>query len=98
MRFITASTFSQRRSQDYKITTGSREIDQIMAGGVASSSITAGTGVSATGKTQFCHTLAVTCQVFIIKFGSTISLKFNYKCRNVKVSLRNLEGTDRSLI
>jgi hypothetical protein len=45
MRFITASTFSQRRSRDYNITTGSREIDQIMAGGVASSSITAVTGV-----------------------------------------------------
>jgi DNA repair protein RAD51 len=80
MGFITAEAVILQRSNRCKITTGSREIDNILAGGVASSNITEVTGLSATGKTQFCHTLAVTCQVrHILKFLIIITVRLNFK-------------------
>ena len=42
---------------------GSKELDKLLQGGIETGSITEIFGEFRTGKTQLCHTLAVTCQV-----------------------------------
>lgn len=44
-------------------------MDQLLGGGVETGSITEMFGEFRTGKTQLCHTLAVTCQLPIAKGG-----------------------------
>ena len=63
MGFTTATEFHQRRSEIIQLTTGSKELDKLLGGGVETGSITEIFGEFRTGKTQLCHTLAVTCQV-----------------------------------
>ncbi|NXA58665.1 RAD51 protein, partial [Mohoua ochrocephala] len=63
MGFTTATEFHQRRSEIIQITTGSKELDKLLQGGIETGSITELFGEFRTGKTQLCHTLAVTCQV-----------------------------------
>lgn len=63
MGFTTATEFHQRRSEIIQITTGSKELDKLLNGGVETGSITEVFGEFRTGKTQLCHTLAVTCQL-----------------------------------
>ena len=63
MGFTTATEFHQRRSEIIQLTTGSKELDKLLGGGVETGSITEIFGEFRTGKTQICHTLAVTCQV-----------------------------------
>ena len=63
MGFTTATEFHQRRSEIIQITTGSKELDKLLQGGIETGSITEMFGEFRTGKTQICHTLAVTCQV-----------------------------------
>lgn len=63
MGFTTATEFHQKRSELIQLTTGSRELDRLLAGGIETGSITEIFGEFRTGKTQLCHTLAVTCQV-----------------------------------
>ncbi|PVV04488.1 hypothetical protein BB560_001008 [Smittium megazygosporum] len=63
MGFTTASDYHQRRSEMISITTGSTELDKLLAGGVETGSITEVFGEFRTGKSQLCHTLAVTCQL-----------------------------------
>ena len=46
-----------------KITTGSNALDEILGGGVETSSITELFGEFRTGKTQLAHTICVTSQV-----------------------------------
>lgn len=46
-----------------QLTTGSKELDKLLGGGIETGSITEIFGEFRTGKTQLCHTLAVTCQV-----------------------------------
>lgn len=53
----------QRRSELISITTGSKQLDTLLAGGVETGSITEIFGEFRTGKSQICHTLAVTCQL-----------------------------------
>jgi DNA repair protein RAD51 len=48
-----------------KISTGSKDFDDILEGGYETGSITEIYGENRTGKTQLCHTLCVTCQVCI---------------------------------
>jgi DNA repair protein RAD51 len=55
MGFTTATEMHQRRSELISITTGSKQLDTLLAGGIETGSIT--------GKSQLCHTLAVTCQL-----------------------------------
>ncbi|KAL1243711.1 DNA repair protein [Trichinella spiralis] len=43
--------------------TGSKELDKLLQGGIETGSITEVFGEFRTGKTQLCHTLAVTCQL-----------------------------------
>ncbi len=61
--FTTATEFHQKRSEIIQLTTGSKELDKLLQGGIETGSITELFGEFRTGKTQICHTLAVTCQV-----------------------------------
>lgn len=63
MGFTTATEFHLRRSEIITLTTGSSELDKLLGGGLETGSITEIFGEFRTGKTQICHTLAVTCQV-----------------------------------
>jgi DNA repair protein RAD51 len=69
MGFTTATEFHQRRSEIIQLTTGSKELDKLLQGGVETGSITEIFGEFRTGKTQLCHTLAVTCQLPIDNGG-----------------------------
>uniref|UniRef100_A0A2K6BBX3 RAD51 recombinase n=1 Tax=Macaca nemestrina TaxID=9545 RepID=A0A2K6BBX3_MACNE len=69
MGFTTATEFHQRRSEIIQITTGSKELDKLLQGGIETGSITEMFGEFRTGKTQICHTLAVTCQLPIDRGG-----------------------------
>ncbi|KAJ1680240.1 recombinase rad51 [Spiromyces aspiralis] len=63
MGFITATEFHQNRAQMITISTGSKELDKLLGGGIETGSITEIFGEFRTGKSQLCHTLAVTCQL-----------------------------------
>lgn len=63
MGFTTATDIHQKRSEIIQLTTGSKELDRLLGGGIETGSITEIFGEFRTGKTQLCHTLAVTCQV-----------------------------------
>lgn len=63
MGFTTATEFHERRADLVSITTGSTNLDNILGGGMETGSITELYGEFRTGKSQICHTLAVTCQV-----------------------------------
>jgi len=59
-----------RRSQIIQVTTGSKELDKLLQGGIETGSITELFGEFRTGKSQLCHTLAVTCQLPIDMGGA----------------------------
>ena len=61
--FITASEYSTRRLMVQKITTGSKELDKLLGGGIQTMSITEAFGEFRTGKTQISSTLCITCQL-----------------------------------
>ncbi|XP_021364527.1 DNA repair protein RAD51 homolog 1-like [Mizuhopecten yessoensis] len=63
MGFTTATEFHQKRSEIIQVSTGSKELDKLLQGGIETGSITEIFGEFRTGKTQICHTLAVTCQL-----------------------------------
>eukprot|EP01097_Dermamoeba_algensis_P005803 TRINITY_DN3664_c0_g1_i1.p1 TRINITY_DN3664_c0_g1~~TRINITY_DN3664_c0_g1_i1.p1 ORF type:complete len:348 (-),score=66.81 TRINITY_DN3664_c0_g1_i1:79-1122(-) len=63
MGFTTASEFSRNRQELIHVTTGSKELDKLLGGGIETGSITEIFGEFRTGKTQICHTLCVTCQL-----------------------------------
>lgn len=63
MGFTTASEFHHRRSELICLTTGSKQLDTLLGGGIETGSITEVFGEFRTGKSQLCHTLAVTCQL-----------------------------------
>lgn len=63
MGFTTATEYYIKRSEIIRITTGSKELDKLLGGGMETGSITEIFGEFGTGKTQICHTLAVTCQL-----------------------------------
>ncbi|XP_071453981.1 DNA repair protein RAD51 homolog 1 [Hetaerina americana] len=69
MGFTTATEFHQKRSEIIQLTTGSKELDRLLYGGIETGSITELFGEFRTGKTQLCHTLAVTCQLPIDQNG-----------------------------
>eukprot|EP00056_Hartaetosiga_gracilis_P002160 m.51379 g.51379 ORF g.51379 m.51379 type:complete len:338 (-) comp10939_c0_seq3:218-1231(-) len=69
MGFTTASEFHQRRQEIINISCGSKELDNLLQGGIETGSITELFGEFRTGKTQICHTLAVTCQLPIDQGG-----------------------------
>ena len=53
-----------------QVTTGSKELDKLLNGGIETGSITEMFGEFRTGKSQLCHTLAVTCQLPIDMGGA----------------------------
>ncbi len=52
------------------ISTGSRELDNLLGGGIETGSLTEVFGEFRTGKTQLCHTLCVTCQLPLDQGGA----------------------------
>lgn len=69
MGITTASFVHKQRAELISITTGSRNLDKILGCGIETGSITELFGEFRTGKSQLCHTLAVTCQLPISKGG-----------------------------
>lgn len=69
MGFRPASELYLRRKKLVRLTTGCRELDKLLRRGIETGSITEIFGEFRTGKTQICHTLAVTCQLPINKGG-----------------------------
>lgn len=63
MGFSTANEYAKQREEMIKITTGSQELDNLLGGGLESGNLTEVFGEFRTGKTQLCHTLAVTSQL-----------------------------------
>lgn len=63
MGFSSATSFFQKRKSTIYLSTGSEELDKLLQGGIETGSITEIFGEFRTGKTQLCHTLAVTCQL-----------------------------------
>lgn len=63
MGFCSAVDVHEKRKQLIRLTTGSKELDQLLQGGIETGSITEMFGEFRCGKTQLCHTLAVTCQL-----------------------------------
>ncbi|XP_027358876.1 DNA repair protein RAD51 homolog 1-like [Abrus precatorius] len=70
MDFISGSELQAKRNATIQITTGSRELDKILEGGIETGSITELHGEFETGKTQLCLTLCVTCQLPLDKGGA----------------------------
>lgn len=68
--FTTATEFHQKRSELITISTGSKELDKLLGGGFETGSITELFGEARSGKSQLCHTLAVTCQLPIEMGGA----------------------------
>ncbi|KAJ1904583.1 recombinase rad51 [Tieghemiomyces parasiticus] len=63
MGFTTATEFHQKRAELVSISTGAKELDKLLGSGIETGSITEIFGEFRTGKSQLCHTLAVTCQL-----------------------------------
>lgn len=63
MGFTTATEYHSRRSEMITLTTGSKNLDTLLGGGIETGAITEIFGEFRTGKSQICHTLAVTCQL-----------------------------------
>ncbi|XP_063677349.1 meiotic recombination protein DMC1/LIM15 homolog [Bolinopsis microptera] len=61
--FVTAFEVSERRKSIFKISTGSKELDKLLGGGLESMAITEAFGEFRTGKTQLSHTLCVLTQL-----------------------------------
>eukprot|EP00116_Pleurobrachia_bachei_P009532 sb/3469794/ len=61
--FVTAFEVSEKRKNIFKVSTGSKELDKLLGGGLESMSITEAFGEFRTGKTQLSHTLCVLTQL-----------------------------------
>ncbi|MFH7835707.1 MAG: helix-hairpin-helix domain-containing protein, partial [Candidatus Aenigmatarchaeota archaeon] len=61
--FVTAKELSSLKSSIGRITTGSKMLDSLIAGGVETQSITEFYGEFGSGKSQLCHQLAVNVQL-----------------------------------
>jgi meiotic recombination protein DMC1 len=62
-KFKTATQVKEEQAQLFHISTGSKEFDALLGGGVQSKFLTEVYGEFRTGKTQLCATLAVTAQL-----------------------------------
>jgi DNA repair protein RadA len=67
--FIPALEVLEMRKNMIKCTTGSRELDRILGGGVETGAITELIGEFGSGKTQICFTLSVTAQLPVEEGG-----------------------------
>ncbi|KAJ1555976.1 Meiotic recombination protein dmc1 [Cladochytrium tenue] len=82
--FQTGMEYSLKRRHVVRISTGAKELDNILGGGVESASITEAFGEFRTGKTQLAHTLCVVAQLPLSMGGA-----------NGKVAFIDTEGTFR---
>ena len=70
MGFKTATEVHQGRQETVQLTTGCKDLDALLHGGIETGSITEIFGEFRTGKTQLCHTLCVTCQLPLEQGGA----------------------------
>lgn len=63
MGFSSALSDHTKQNEVNHIRTGSKNVDHLLAGGIEAGSITELFGELRSGKSQFCHTLAVVCQL-----------------------------------
>lgn len=70
MGFTSASEIYVKRKDIIMIGTGSERVNELLKGGIETGSITEIFGESRSGKSQFCHNLAVTCQLPISRGGA----------------------------
>lgn len=82
MNIIINSESLHQREKIIKITTGSKELDSLLGGGIETMSITEVFGEFRTGKTQLSHTLCVSSQLPLEMNGA-----------NGKVIFIDTEGT-----
>lgn len=75
--FTSGMEIQNRRNDLIHITTGSKDLDKLLSGGIKTGSITEVFGEFSTGKTQLCFTLAVTCQVMNTFFLMMLSKHFS---------------------
>ncbi|CAB4057581.1 RAD51 [Lepeophtheirus salmonis] len=68
--FTTVTEMLMQQSQNIQITTGSKELNKLLKGGIETGSLTELFGEFRTGKSQLCYTLAVTCQMSIDEGGA----------------------------
>ncbi|GIU71542.1 MAG: DNA repair and recombination protein RadA [Candidatus Nitrosocaldaceae archaeon] len=61
--FVTATEIYKRRQAIERISTGSKNLDELLGGGIETQAITEIYGEYGTGKTQICHTLCVMVQL-----------------------------------
>jgi DNA repair protein RadA len=61
--FMTAAQFAEKQKPVLRITTGCKSLDQLLAGGVESQTITELYGEFESGKSQICHQLCVNVQL-----------------------------------
>lgn len=69
MGFRTATDYHEERQDIIHLSSGSKELDKVLGGGIETGSITEIFGEFRCGKTQLCHTLCVTCQLPIEQGG-----------------------------
>jgi DNA repair protein RadA len=60
--FVPATVIYERRKSESRISSGSKNLDNLLGGGIETRSITELYGEYGSGKTQICHTLCVTVQ------------------------------------
>ncbi|MEM1535781.1 MAG: DNA repair and recombination protein RadA [Candidatus Pacearchaeota archaeon] len=82
--FEEATEYLKRRAEVIKITTGSKNLDALLGGGIETRAITEAYGAFGSGKSQLAHQLAVNAQLPIEKGGA-----------NGKVVWIDTEGTMR---
>lgn len=70
MGFSTATELHLQRQEICTLTTGCKELDELLKGGIETGSITEIYGEFRTGKTQLCHTLCVTSQLPLEQGGA----------------------------
>lgn len=69
MGFTTATSIMEQRKDNIRISTGCKEFDTVLEGGIETGSITEVYGEFRCGKTQLCHTLCVKCQMAVDQGG-----------------------------
>lgn len=69
IRFKTAKEVKQERLNIRKITTGSKNLDELLGGGIETKTITEFYGEYGSGKTQLCHQISVNVQLPYEKGG-----------------------------
>lgn len=84
LEFEDATEYLKKREEIYRITTGSKNLDNLLGGGVETRAITEAYGAFGSGKSQIAHCIAVNVQLPVEKGGA-----------NGKIVWIDTEGTFR---